>query len=668
MYTCSCSCLSIYLSIYLSVCLSACLSIYLSICKLENEAILRDFLNSPHLCVGFLFLVVHSRLPPSPPPPPPPRPPPPPASASSHTTCSHTTCSHTTYSHTTCSHTTYSYTNCPPTHTHTTCSHPTCSHPTCSHPTCSHPTYSHTTCSHTTCLHTTCPPIHTHTTCSHTTCSHPTCSHPTCSHPTCSHTTCSHTTCPHTRLVHTQLAHTQLVSTQLSHTTYSHPTLAGLAAGVALVELGWLCWRSWVPGPLSPLLFVWQAWRLATSTFTLRGRRGTWRGDIDLHFAWQAWHLATSTCILRGRCTYATGQAGRALGSQLMPWTPRLFVWHVALGDVEVHSAWQAWRFATPMGILRGRRGTYGTGQALVARWGPGWRRGRRCCLCGRCLAASTFTLRGKHRTWRHRRAFCVASVALMALGWVWCRACGPLVARGAAALCVAGVALGDIHLRFAWQAWPLLTSTFVLPGKCSIWWHPRCKWVHLSQIRLAPHLCMGFLFLLLYPVRSSILPSLRSSRPHPIFHTQLCHTQLCHTPTWSHPTLSHTHTHHLSHTTLSHPTLSHTHTPSFTYNFVTHNFVTHNFVTHNLTLTTLSPSFTHNFVTHTIFHTQLCRTHHLSHTTLSHNFVTHNSSHTTFWIIDPPPSPLSFLLSPRCFSHFSWLLEEVDLWGCPVL
>ena len=26
------------------------------------------------------------------------------------------------------------------------------------------------------------------------------------------------------------------------------------------------------------------------------------------------------------------------------------------------------------------------------------------------------------------------------------------LVARGAAALCVAGVALGDVHLRFAWQ------------------------------------------------------------------------------------------------------------------------------------------------------------------------------------------------------------------------
>ena len=36
-------CLSIYLSLSLSISLSLCLSVYLSICKLENEAILRDF-------------------------------------------------------------------------------------------------------------------------------------------------------------------------------------------------------------------------------------------------------------------------------------------------------------------------------------------------------------------------------------------------------------------------------------------------------------------------------------------------------------------------------------------------------------------------------------------------------------------------------------------------
>ena len=31
---------------------------------------------------------------------------------------------------------------------------------------------------------------------------------------------------------------------------------------------------------------------------------------------------------------------------------------------------------------------------------------------------------------------------------------------------CMAGVALGDIHLRFAWQAWYLVTFTFVLRGR----------------------------------------------------------------------------------------------------------------------------------------------------------------------------------------------------------
>ena len=68
--------------------------------------------------------------------------------------------------------------------------------------------------------------------------------------------------------------------------------------------------------------------------------------------------------------------------------------------------------------------------------------------------------------TWRHPLSLCVAGVALMALGWLWWRAWARLVARGAAPLCVAGVALGDIHLRFAWQACHLATSTFTLHGR----------------------------------------------------------------------------------------------------------------------------------------------------------------------------------------------------------
>ena len=35
-----------------------------------------------------------------------------------------------------------------------------------------------------------------------------------------------------------------------------------------------------------------------------------------------------------------------------------------------------------------------------------------------------------------------------------------------AAAVGVAAVALGDIHLRFTWQAWHFVTSTFTLCGR----------------------------------------------------------------------------------------------------------------------------------------------------------------------------------------------------------
>ena len=66
--------------------------------------------------------------------------------------------------------------------------------------------------------------------------------------------------------------------------------------------------------------------------------------------------------------------------------------------------------------------------------------------------------------------------MALMALGWLWWRAWARLVAGDAAALCVAGVALGDIHLRFTWQAWHLETYTFCVAGVALmalgwLWW-----------------------------------------------------------------------------------------------------------------------------------------------------------------------------------------------------
>ena len=73
----------------------------------------------------------------------------------------------------------------------------------------------------------------------------------------------------------------------------------------------------------------------------------------------------------------------------------------------------QPWHLATWIVTLRGRRGTYGTGLALVARSVPTCPSGRRGFL------------RGRRGTWRHPSSFHVA-----------------------------GVVLGDIYLRFTWQAW----------------------------------------------------------------------------------------------------------------------------------------------------------------------------------------------------------------------
>ena len=215
-----------------------------------------------------------------------------------------------------------------------------------------------------------------------------------------------------------------------------------------------------------------------------------------------------------------------------------------------------------------------------------------------------------------------------------------------------------------AWQAWHLATSTFVLRGRRGTWWHPRFKWVHLSQIRLChTQLChaqsvTSLFHMQLYRTQLCQTQLFRTQ----LFHTQLSHTQLCHTQSFTH-----------THTSLSHATsLSHT---SLSHNFVTHNFVTHNFVTHNLSYTalsetTLSYTTSHTQLFHSQFFTHNSFTHNLSHTTLSHthNFLTHNSSHTTFKMVDPPPSPLSFLLSPCRFNHFFRLLEELDLWGYLVL
>ena len=154
---------------------------------------------------------------------------------------------------------------------------------------------------------------------------------------------------------------------------------------------------------------------------TLRGRHGTWRHP-------------PSFCV--------AGMARRALGwLWWRAWTrlvagdaAALCVAGLALGDMCLRFTWQAWHLV---------------------------------------IVTYTFVLRGRRGTWRHPPSFCVSGVALRVLGWLWWRASTGLVAGDAAALCVAGVALGDMCLRFTWHAWHLVTYTFVLRGTRGTWRHP---------------------------------------------------------------------------------------------------------------------------------------------------------------------------------------------------
>ena len=481
--------------------------------------------NSPQLCVGFLFLILY-----------------PGASRLSHTgRLSHTTLSRTIFhtpsvtyhlchipsftyhlvtyhfSHTTLSHTIFvtyhlSHTTLSRTifHTHL-CHLPSftynflthhLSHTICHIPSLSH-TIFHTQLCHTPSFTPIFVTYHlSHTTLSRTIfhtnlCHIPSFTHNFLTHHL-SHTICHIPSLSHT-IFHTQLCHTPsftpiFVTYHLSHTTFSH-TLRGrrgtrrhppsfCVAGVALMALRGALGRRW--SPVTPRHFAWQAWHLETSTFVLRGRRrhppsvavgrrGTWRhatsvcvagvaqGDIHIRFAWQAWHLATATFVLRGRRgTYGT--AWRAWSPLVAGDAAALCVAGVAQGDIHLRFAWQAWHKETSTFVSRGRRATGCT-------WWHAWSPLVAGDVAALCVLGdmnlrfawqtwhketSTFGLRGRRGTWGQPPSFCVAGVALMALRGALGRRWSPVTPR-----------------HFAWQAWHLATATFVLHGRRGTRRHP---------------------------------------------------------------------------------------------------------------------------------------------------------------------------------------------------
>jgi len=133
--------------------------------------------------------------------------------------------------------------------------------------------------------------------------------------------------------------------------------MAGGAYGTGLARVARL-----VPGDAAPLCVAGVAWRHRPSLCVA----GVELGDIDLPFVWQAWHLVTSTFSLCGKCgKYGTGLApvARLVHGDAAP----LCVAGVALGDIDLHFVWHAWHLVTSTCTLHERRGTYGTGLALVA-------------------------------------------------------------------------------------------------------------------------------------------------------------------------------------------------------------------------------------------------------------------------------------------------------------
>ena len=226
----------------------------------------------------------------------------------------------------------------------------------------------------------------------------------------------------------------------------------------------------------------------------------------------------------------------------------------VALGDIHLRFTWQAWHLVTSTFVLRGERGTYGTGLALVPCLGWDWPpvTPRHFAWQAWHLATSTFVSRGRRGTWRHLPSYCVAGVALVALGWLW---------------------------------W--------------LWWlAPLCHTQLCDTSSLTHHFVTHNLSHTIFDTASFTHHLCNTpSFTHHLSHTIL-YTQLCHTPSF---------THHLSHTTLSQTVFHHT--------IFSHITLSHAIFHHTIFRTQLghrpsfaTPSFTHHFVTH-----------HLSHTTLSH-------------------------------------------------
>ena len=191
---------------------------------------------------------------------------------------------------------------------------------------------------------------------------------------------------------------------------------------------------------------AWQAWHNLTSTFVSRGRRGTNSHLPSFSVAGVAL-MALGGALgsgLGARDAAAFLRGRRGTNSHL----PSLHVAGVAQTRIYLRFAWQAWH-----------------SWHWVARLGLVWARvtPRHFAWQAWHNLTPTFVSRGRRGTNSHLPSFSVAGVALMAFRGALGSGLG---ARDAAAFCVAGVAQTRSYLRFTWQAWHNLPSTFVSRGR----------------------------------------------------------------------------------------------------------------------------------------------------------------------------------------------------------
>jgi len=136
--------------------------------------------------------------------------------------------------------------------------------------------------------------------------------------------------------------------------------VAGVARPHIYRRFAWQAWHLWywvaplgrdlapvTPG--APRHFAWQAWHNLTCTFVSRGRRGT-----NSHLP--------SFCVAGVALMVPGGALGPGFGACDARGAAPLSVAGVAQPDIHLRFTWQAWHDLTSTVVLRGRRGTYGTG------------------------------------------------------------------------------------------------------------------------------------------------------------------------------------------------------------------------------------------------------------------------------------------------------------------